>query len=56
MQAKLSVGWTDKLPDQELANKFYDNPMNMGMHRTVLFLQSGLKFFNRNQQMYADIV
>lgn len=46
----------DDIPDQALANELYDTAVNMGVRRSVRFLQSSLNLLNRNQRDYADLV
>lgn len=51
--------WTpirgDEIPNQHIANKVFDTGVNMGVKRSVLFLQQGLNLLNRNQRNYGDI-
>ena len=46
----------DGMGNQNIANQLFDIAVNMGPHRAVKFLQSGLNILNRNQQIYSDIV
>ncbi|KKL21999.1 hypothetical protein LCGC14_2439810, partial [marine sediment metagenome] len=39
-----------------IANEVFDTAVNMGVARSVKFLQSGLNLLNRNQINYPDIV
>lgn len=45
----------DEIPDQHIANKVFDTGVNMGVSRTVKFLQQGLNLLNRNQKNYSDV-
>jgi len=45
----------DDMP-QELADEMFDTSVNMGVGRTVTFLQRGLNILNRNATMYPDMV
>ena len=46
----------DDIPDQALANELYDTAVNMGVRRSVRFLQSSLNLLNRNQKDYKDLI
>ena len=46
----------DLIPEQSIANELFDNAVNMGVHRSVKFLQQGLNLLNRNQKDYNDIL
>ena len=46
----------DEIADQAIANELYDTAVNMGVRRSVRFLQSSLNLLNRNQQDYEDLV
>ncbi len=46
----------DDIADQEVANELYDTAVNMGVRRSVRFLQNGLNLLNRNQNNYGDLV
>jgi len=48
--------WGDEIPDQEIANELFDTGVNMGVGRSVKYLQMGLNVLNRNQKNYDDIV
>ncbi len=39
-----------------MAEELYDTGVNMGVRRSVRFLQNGLNLLNRNQKNYADMV
>jgi lysozyme family protein len=45
----------DLIPNQEIANELFDNAVNMGVNRSVSFLQKSLNLLNRNQKNYSDI-
>jgi len=46
----------DLIPNQEIANELFDNAVNMGVNRSVTFLQKSLNVLNRNQKNYNDII
>jgi len=46
----------DELPDQAVADELYDTAVNMGLRRSVRFLQSALNLLNRNQRDYKDLI
>ena len=46
----------DAITDQQVADELYDTGVNMGVRRSVRFLQNGLNLLNRNQKNYADMV
>ena len=46
----------DLIPNQEIANELFDNAVNLGVHKSVLFLQESLNLLNRNQKNYGDIL
>ncbi len=46
----------DKIIDQETANELYDTAVNMGVRRSVRFLQNALNLLNRNQSNFSDLV
>lgn len=46
----------DRILHQPLANELFDNAVNMGVHKSVSFLQSALNLLNRNQSLYDDIL
>lgn len=48
--------WGDQIISQAIANEVFDTAVNMGVTRSVKFLQSGLNLLNRNQLNYSDIV
>ncbi len=48
--------WGDCIISQAIANEVFDTAVNMGVTRSVRFLQSGLNLLNRNQVNYPDIV
>lgn len=45
----------DEIPDQHIANKVFDSGVNMGVGRSVKFLQTGLNLLNRNEKNYSDV-
>jgi lysozyme family protein len=47
----------DKISNQAIANEVYDNAVNMGVKRSVEYLQRTINILNRNQRkdMYLDI-
>ena len=45
----------DSLPDQALANELFDTAVNMGVGRSVRFLQAALNLLNRNGRDYPDL-
>jgi len=45
----------DVIHNQEIANELFDNAVNMGVNRSVTFLQKSLNVLNRNQKNYNDI-
>jgi lysozyme family protein len=53
------IEWTgimgDKIPNQAIANEVYDNAVNMGVKKSVEYLQRTINILNRNQRDYADI-
>lgn len=46
----------DNITDQQVAMEIYDTGVNMGLRRSVRYLQHGLNLLNRNQQNYDDLV
>lgn len=48
--------WGDQIPNQEVANEMFDTGVNMGVGRSVKYLQKALNVLNRNQKNYGDIV
>jgi len=44
------------IPNQQIAEELFDNAVNLGVHRSVLFLQEALNLLNRNQRNYKDIL
>lgn len=46
----------DDIMDQEIAEKLFDISVNMGTHRSSVFLQQALNYLNRNQMLYLDLV
>jgi len=46
----------DEIPDQDIANELFDSSVNMGVQRSIGFLQKSLNVLNRNQKDYNDIV
>ena len=48
--------WGDHIISQAIANELFDTAVNMGVTRSVKFLQLGLNLLNRNQLNYPDIV
>lgn len=45
----------DKLPNQAIANEVYDNAVNMGVKKSIEYLQRTINTLNRNQRDYPDI-
>ena len=43
------------IPSQMIAEELFDTGVNMGIHRSVRFLQESLNLLNRNQKNYEDI-
>jgi len=48
--------WGDKIKNQKISNELFDTSVNMGIGRTVKFLQKSLNLLNRNGINYPDIV
>lgn len=48
--------WGDAIPNQSIANELFDTGVNMGIGRSIKYLQTALNVLNRNGQLYADIV
>ncbi len=46
----------DAITEQQVAEELYDTGVNMGVRRSVRFLQNGLNLLNRNQKNYGDLV
>jgi len=46
----------DEIPNQEIAQELFDTGVNIGIHRSVGFLQESLNLLNRNQKNYNDVV
>ncbi len=46
----------DAITDQQVADELYDTGVNMGVRRSVRFLQNALNLLNRNQKNYNDLV
>jgi lysozyme family protein len=46
----------DLIPDQSVANELFDTAVNMGVNKSIRFLQLGLNVLNRNQKNYSDVV
>lgn len=46
----------DDISSQQVAMELYDTGVNMGVRRSVRFLQNGLNLLNRNQQNYEDLI
>lgn len=46
----------DDISSQDIAMELYDTGVNMGVRRSVRFLQNGLNLLNRNQKNYQDLV
>ena len=46
----------DEISDQQVAMELYDTGVNMGVRRSVRFLQNGLNLLNRNQKNYQDLI
>jgi len=47
--------WGDSIPLQSIANELFDTSVNLGVRRSVKYLQEGLNLLNRNQEIYTDI-
>jgi len=45
----------DDLPSQELGEEMFDTGVNMGIKRSVKFLQRSLNVLNRNGKLFADM-
>lgn len=45
----------DKITNQAIANEVYDNAVNMGVNKSVEYLQRTINILNRNQKDYPDI-
>jgi len=45
----------NEIPDPKIAEELFDTSVNMGLHRTMSFLQTALNILNRNQKLYNDI-
>lgn len=45
----------DKIPNQVIANEVYDNAVNMGVRKSIEYLQRTINILNRNQRDYPDI-
>ena len=48
--------WGDDVPNQKVANELFDTGVNMGVGRSVKYLQKSLNLLNRNKKNYPDIV
>ena len=46
----------NKIGSQMIANEMFDTGINMGIGRAIKFLQEGLNYLNRNEQLYPDLV
>ena len=46
----------DDISSQQIAMELYDTGVNMGVRRSVRFLQNGLNLLNRNQKNYQDLI
>jgi len=47
--------WGDKIESQEIAEKLFDIAVNMGVYRSVSFLQQIINLLNRNEKLFDDI-
>jgi len=45
----------DEIPPQELAEEMFDTGVNMGIKRSVKFLQRSLNVLNRNGKLFPDM-
>jgi len=45
----------DDLPSQDLGEEMFDTGVNMGIKRSVKFLQRSLNFLNRNGKLFPDM-
>lgn len=48
--------WGDAIPQQDIAEKLFDVSVNLGVKRSVIYLQEALNLLNRNEKSYKDIV
>lgn len=46
----------DEIKNQDIAEEMFDTGINMGISRGVKFLQQGLNYLNRNEEMFPDLV
>ena len=46
----------DIISEQNIADELFDNAVNMGVNKSVTFLQQALNLLNRNQSDYEDIL
>ena len=54
-----SIEWNgiqgDKISNQVIANEVYDNAVNLGVKKSIEYLQRTINILNRNQKDYPDI-
>jgi len=50
------VNRLDEVRSQAVAEEMFDTGVNMGVRRAASFLQEGLNYLNRNEQMYKNLV
>jgi len=48
--------WGDKIPNQAIANELFDCSVNLGVQRTIKYLQIALNVMNKNATVYNDLV
>jgi lysozyme family protein len=50
------VNRLDDFQSQAIANEMFDTGVNMGVRRAASFLQEGMNYLNRNEQLYKNLV
>lgn len=50
------INLLDQCNSQKIANEMFDTAVNMGVARTVKFLQRALNLLNKNEKLYNNIV